>query len=93
MLVTVFNKNGYKVETLESVLVPFHVEKGVFYLLYEFMNTSVITKVERKPPHKEREYVVAVRHGDMIEVYDDLPDKLMEELEFNVSKKDRVSIK
>ena len=63
------------------MLVPKSLREGTFYLVYESLfNVKVVTKVVREPPEREEEKVVAVKTDGKVLVFEEMPERLAEEL-------------
>lgn len=91
MIITVYNKRGYPVETLEDVLVPRPTTTNTLYIEYEGMGFKVITKLVREPGKGETEKILAIKTGRKVYVYGDLPERLAEKL--GVSRESRSTVK
>lgn len=78
MIVTIYNRRGYPVETLEDVLVPRPSATGTLYIEYKGIGLTVVTKLVRSPGRGEDEKIVAVRTRRKLYVYGELPGRLAE---------------
>lgn len=81
MRVSVYDKDGRLLESLENVLVPRPTNyTGELFVVYESMGFTVVSKIRREIGERETESVVAVKSGADIYMYDSVPDAILEKL-------------
>lgn len=80
MRIVMYNKNGYQIGVVEAALPPIIDNDRISYLEYKGVSADVFTRCERRPDGMIAEKIVAVRSGRHVEVYDELPGRLLEKL-------------
>ncbi|MEM1695173.1 MAG: hypothetical protein QXU26_01365 [Thermofilaceae archaeon] len=80
MRVVTYNSKGFQVEVVESVLPPVVENEKVAYVEYRGVSTTVISRREKDPSGSVVERIVAARVGREVEVYEDIPERLLDRL-------------
>ncbi|MEM3964177.1 MAG: hypothetical protein QW584_00440 [Thermofilaceae archaeon] len=80
MRVVTYNSKGFQVEVVESVLPPVVENERVSYVEYRGTSTTVISRREKDPNGFVVERIVAARVGREVEVYEDIPERLLDRL-------------
>jgi hypothetical protein len=81
MKVIVYNERGHPIEKIDKLLVPKPTTAtGTLYVEYESKSFKVVTRLERQPGEQETERVVAVKVGNEVRIYEDIPEPIAERL-------------